>query len=164
MKKAHTLKLAANGDREIVMTRDFDAPRRLVFEALIRPEFLRRWLLGPPGWTMTVCDIDFQVGGTYRYVWKNEEAGYEMGMGGVYREIVPGERIVSTEKFDQSWYPGEAVGTIQLVEKEGRTTLTSTILYDTKEARDAVLQSPMEQGVAAGYDRLDDVLASMPEG
>ncbi len=163
MKKAHTLKLAANGDREIVMTRDFDAPRRLVFEALIRPEFLRRWLLGPPGWTMTVCDIDFQVGGTYRYVWKNE-TGYEMGMGGVYREIVPGERIVSTEKFDQSWYPGEAVGTIQLTEKEGRTTLTSTIRYDSKEARDAVLKSPMEQGVAAGYDRLDDLLASMPEG
>jgi uncharacterized protein YndB with AHSA1/START domain len=161
MKKANTLKLAANGDREIVMTRDFDAPRRLVFEALIRPEFLKRWLLGPPGWTMTVCDVDLRVGGTYRYVWKNE-AGHEMGMGGVYREVVPGERIVSTEKFDQSWYPGGAVGTIELVEKDGRTTLTSTILYDSKDARDAVLQSPMEQGVAAGYDRLDDVLSSMP--
>jgi len=82
-------------------------------------------------------------------------------MGGVYREIVVPERIVSTEKFDQSWYPGEAVGTIVLVEQGGTTTITQTVMYDTREARDAVMKSPMESGVAAGYDRLEKLLVSM---
>lgn len=83
-----------------------------------------------------------------------------MGMGGVYREIVAPERIVSTEKFDQSWYPGEAVGTLVLVEQAGKTTVTQTVLYDTAEARDGVMKSPMEEGVAAGYDRLEQMLAA----
>ena len=87
-----------------------------------------------------------------------------MGMGGVYREIVAPERIVATEKFDQAWYSGEAVGTARLVEQGGKTTLTQTMLYESKETRDAVLKSPMESGVAASYDRLADVLASMPAG
>ncbi len=84
-----------------------------------------------------------------------------MGMGGAYREIVPPERIVATEKFDESWYPGEAVGTVLLIEQNGKTTLTQTVLYESREARDAVLKSPMEQGVAAGYDRLAELLVSL---
>jgi uncharacterized protein YndB with AHSA1/START domain len=154
-----TLKITAHGDREIVMTRAFKAPRKLVFDAFTKPELVRRWLLGPEGWTMPVCEIDLRVGGNYRYVWRNAK-GTEMGMGGVYREIVVPERIVSTEQFDEAWYPGEAVGTIALVEQDGKTTLTQTVRYDSREAREAVMKSPMESGVGAGYDRLEKLLAS----
>jgi uncharacterized protein YndB with AHSA1/START domain len=160
MKATSTLQLTTPSEREIAMTRVFDAPRTLVFDAHTKPELVRRWLLGPPGWSMPVCEIDLRVGGKYRYVWRHDRDGTMMGMGGVYREIQAPERLVATEKFDESWYPGGAVDTIVLVEQGGRTTLTQTMLYETREARDAVLKSPMEQGVAAGYDRLAELLAS----
>lgn len=111
---------------------------------------------------MPVCEVDLRVGGKYRYVWRNQH-GIEMGMGGEYREIVVPERIVSTEKFDESWYPGGAVGTLTLVEQSGRTVLTQVMQYDTPEAREAVLKSPMEEGLGAGYRRLEDLLANMGE-
>jgi uncharacterized protein YndB with AHSA1/START domain len=155
------LQITTPTDREIAMTRVFNAPRRLVFDALTKPELVKRWLLGPPGWSMPVCEIDLRVGGKYRYVWRRDSDGTDMGMGGVYREIVVPERIVATEKFDQPWYSGEAVGTARLVEQSGKTTLTQTVLYESKETRDAVLKSPMESGVAASYDRLADVLVSI---
>src|SRR6202521_5045420 len=139
MKNAGTLKLTTPSDRELAMTRVFDAPRRLVFDALTKPELVKQWLLGPPGWSMPVCEIDLKVGGKYRYVWRQDSDGTEMGMGGVYREIVAPERLVSTEKFDEAWYPGEAVGTIVLSEQGGTTTVTQTVLYQSQEARDAVL-------------------------
>jgi uncharacterized protein YndB with AHSA1/START domain len=154
------LQLTTPSEREIAMTRVFDAPRTLVFDAHTKPELVKRWLLGPPGWSMPVCEIDLRVGGQYRYVWRHDLNETMMGMGGVYREIQAPERLVATEKFDESWYPGEAVDTIVLVEQGGRTTLTQTMLYESREARDAVLKSPMEQGVAAGYDRLAELLAS----
>ncbi len=157
-----TMKLATRGDREIVITRVFDAPRRLVFDAFTKPELVKRWLLGPPGWAMVVCEVAAKVGDRYRYVWRHD-SGAEMGLGGVLREIVPPERIVATEKFDQSWYPGEAVGTIILVEQDGKTILTQTIIYESREARDIVLKSPMEQGMAASYNRLAEVLVSPGE-
>ncbi|HEV7618547.1 MAG TPA: SRPBCC family protein [Burkholderiaceae bacterium] len=159
MKNTGNLKVTTPSDREIAMTRVFDAPRRLVFDAHTKPELVKRWLLGPPGWTMPVCEIDLRVGGSYRYVWHGQN-GSEMGMRGIYREIVPAERIVCTESFDDPWYEGEAVGTTVFVERGGKTTLTTTVLYASKEIRDAVLKSPMEQGVAASYDRLADLLAS----
>ncbi|PYO69504.1 MAG: ATPase [Gemmatimonadetes bacterium] len=155
-----TLKLTTPGDREIVMTRVFDAPRRLVFDAHTKPELVRQWLLGPPGWSMPVCEMDVRVGGKYRWVWRKDSDGTDMGMGGVYREIVAPERLVATERFDQAWYPGEALNTLVLVEKEGRTTLTQTTRYESRAARDAVIESGMEKGVKASYDRLDDVLAA----
>jgi len=147
-------------DREIVMTRVFAAPRKLVFDAWTKPELVRRWLLGPPGWTMPMCEIDLRVGGAYRHVWRNAK-GKEMGMGGIYREIVPHERLVCTELFDEAWYPGEALVTTILDEQGGRTTLTSTMLYVSQETRDAVLKSGMERGVAASYDRLEELLVSI---
>ena len=100
------LKVTMHSDREIVMTRDFDAPRSLVFEAYTKPELLKRWLFGPDGWSFAVCEIDLKVGGKYRYVWRHSD-GPEMGMGGVYREIVPPERLVCTELFDEDWTGGE---------------------------------------------------------
>ena len=156
------LTIAAHSDREIVMTRVFDAPRKLVFEAWTKPELLKRWLLGPPGWSMVICEVDLKVGGRYRYVWRRDSNGTTMGMGGVYREVVVPERIVATEKFDEAWYPGEAVGTMVFVEQGGRTTLTQTLLYESRAARDAVLASPMEQGVEASFNRLEEMLASTP--
>lgn len=156
-----TLKVVAQGDTDIVITRTFNAPRRLVFDAYTKPELVRRWLFGPEGWTFKVCDIDLRVGGKYRYVWRKEATGDEMGMGGVFREITPPERLVSTEKFDDPWYPGEGLGTIVLVEQRGKTLLTQTVRYESRAARDAVLQSPMESGLSAGYDRLEELLATL---
>jgi uncharacterized protein YndB with AHSA1/START domain len=109
---------------------------------------------------MPVCEIDLKVGGAYRFVWRGPD-GTEMGMGGVYREIVVPERFVVTARFDQSWYPGEALVTNALVEQGGQTTLTLTVRYDLPEARDIALKSPMEHGVAASYDRLAELLASL---
>jgi len=156
------LKVTMPSDREIAMTRVFDAPRTLVFDAHTKPELVKRWLLGPPGWTMPVCEIDLRVGGKYRWVWRSDNDGSTMGIGGVYRQIVAPERIVTTERFDESWYPGEGLNTLVLIETGGRTTLTQTMRYESKEARDAVLKSGMEQGVEASYDRLAELLASMP--
>jgi uncharacterized protein YndB with AHSA1/START domain len=152
-----TLKVEARGDREIVMTRVFDAPRRLVFDAFTKPDLLKRWLTGSSGWTLPVCEIDLRVGGSIRYLWRGP-AGEEMGMRGVFREITPPDRIVSTERFDQAWYPGEAVGTVVFTEQGGKTTLTQTIVYESREARDIVLKSPMEQGISLSYNQLADLL------
>ena len=163
MKNMEGLKVTTRGDREIVMTRDFDAPRRLVFDALTKPELVKQWLLGPPGWSMPVCEIDLRVGGAYRYVWRNTN-GKEKGMGGVFREIVVPERIVNTEKFDEAWYPGESLITTTLTEEHGKTMLTTTMLYVSQEARDGVLKSGMERGVAVSYDRLAELLASGTHG
>ena len=154
------LQVTTPSDREIAMTRVFDAPRKLVYDALTKPELVKRWLGVFGGHTMEVCEIDLKVGGKYRYVWRNKD-GSMMGMGGVFKEIVPQQRIVTTEKFDESWYPGEAVDTLTLTEQGGKTTMTTTVLYESKQARDGVLKSPMDTGVAASYDTLDGVLKSM---
>jgi uncharacterized protein YndB with AHSA1/START domain len=160
MKNTGKLKVTTPSDREIAMTRVFDAPRRLVYDAWTKPELLKRWLGVFGGWTLDVCEIDLKVGGAYRYLWRGPD-GVEMGMRGVYREIVLAERIVCTEVFDQPWYEGEAVDTLTFVEQGGKTTATTTVLYASKAVRDAVLKSPMEQGVAAGYDKLEELLPSM---
>jgi uncharacterized protein YndB with AHSA1/START domain len=163
MTRTATLRVEARGDRDIVMSREFDAPKELVYEALTTPALIKRWLGVMEGWSMAACEVDLRVGGGYRYQWRGP-GGVEMGMRGVYREIVPNQRIVSSEAFDESWYPGDAVGTAELTETDGRTTLTTTIRYSSREARDAVLKSPMERGVAKGYDQLDTVLASRRAG
>jgi uncharacterized protein YndB with AHSA1/START domain/effector-binding domain-containing protein len=155
---AGTLSVAARGDREIVMTRAFDAPRPLVFDAFTKPEFVKQWLLGPPGWTMPVCEIDLKVGGRYRYVWKKESKGVSMGVSGVYREVSPPARVVHTERFDEAWYSGEALITTEFAETPAGTTVTMTMLLESREARDGVLKSGMESGVGVSYDRLANIL------
>jgi uncharacterized protein YndB with AHSA1/START domain len=153
------LKVTTPSDREISMIRSFNAPRDLVFDAWTKPELLKRWLGVRGGWSLAICEIDLKVGGKYRWVWRHKD-GKEMGMGGVYREIVSPERIVSTEKFDDPWYEGEAIVTLTLIEQKGKTTITESILYDSKEIRDAVLKSPMESGVAESFNLLEQLLAS----
>lgn len=155
------LKIETVGEREVVITRAFNAPRDLVFEAYTKPELVRRWLLGPGDWTMPVCEIDLRVGGRYRFVWRHAD-GRQMGMGGEYREVAAPARLVSSEVFDEDWTGGEAVTTLVLTETGGRTTAVSTVLYSSRAARDAVLKTPMADGMEAGYVRLDQLLASPP--
>jgi uncharacterized protein YndB with AHSA1/START domain len=155
MKNTGTLKVTVPGDREIVLTRVFDAPRHLVFDAFSKPELLRRWF-GPRGWSLVVCEVDLRVGGGFRFVLRGPD-GKEMGMRGVYREIAPPERSVHMESFDD--YPGESQVTAVFTEREGKTTLTATVVYPSKEVRDAVIKSGMEHGAAESYDKLAELLA-----
>jgi uncharacterized protein YndB with AHSA1/START domain/effector-binding domain-containing protein len=148
-------------DREIVITRDFQAPRQMVFDAFTKPELVRRWLLGPPGWTMPVCEIDLRVGGVYRYVWRKDGVK-DMGMGGKFREVEAPHRVIATERFDDAWYAGEALNTTTFVEAGGITKTTIVVRYESQEARDTARRSGMEHGVKAGYDRLEELLLSRP--
>ena len=150
-----TLKVTTPTKREVVMTRVFDAPRRLVFDALTKPELFKRWF-GPRGWSLAVCEIDLKVGGTWRWVLRGPD-GRDMGMRGVYQEITPPERLVSTESFDD--YPGESLNTLILSEEDGKTTFTITVRYQSQEIRDAVIKSGMEHGAAECYDKLAELLA-----
>jgi uncharacterized protein YndB with AHSA1/START domain len=159
MNLAASFKVSTPSDREIEITRDFNAPRKLVWDAFTKPELLKRWMFGPPGWSFAVCEVDLRVGGAYRYVWRGPD-GMEMGMGGVHKEIVVPERIVNTQKFDQDWTGGEAIGTLVLSEKNGKTSSRNTIRYVSKEARDMALQSGMDKGMSMGYDRLEEMLPS----
>jgi uncharacterized protein YndB with AHSA1/START domain len=155
----NTLKVTTPTDREIVVTRIFEAPRPLVWEAMVKPELLKRWLFGPEGWTMTICDEDVRVGGAFHWAWSGPE-GAAMSMRGVYREVVPPQRIVRTESFEFGCdsQAGEQLATIVLTEQAGRTLLTLTVLYPSKEARDGTIASGMEHGLNAGYDRLEEIL------
>jgi uncharacterized protein YndB with AHSA1/START domain len=147
-----------HSEREIVVTRVVDAPRRLVFEAHTNPAHLPHWMLGPEGWTMPVCEIDLRPGGAWHFVWRKSD-GTEMAMSGVYQEVVPPERLVSTESWGDDW--PETVNTLLLSEQDGKTTITSRILYPSKEARDAALKTGMQDGMSQTYDRLAEYLATM---
>jgi uncharacterized protein YndB with AHSA1/START domain len=152
------LKVATPSEREIALTRIFDASRPVIFDALTKPELLKNWL-GPRGWSMVECEIDLRVGGRYRWVWRNPD-GADMAVGGIFREIEPSARIVATEAFDVPWYPGEALVTNTLVDEGGKTALTLTVRYESRQARDVVLNTPMSRGVAESYDRLSELLAA----
>ncbi|MBA3832594.1 MAG: SRPBCC family protein [Chthoniobacterales bacterium] len=156
MKTTDTFKVTTSGEREIVMTRDFEAAPDLVFDALTKPQLVQRWLLGPPGWSMPICEIDLKVGGAWRYIWRNDGEGHEFGMHGEYREIARPQRIVHTEIFEE----GESLVTSALTNKGGTTTLTMTMCFESREARDGALESGMADGVATSYDRLEEMLAS----
>jgi uncharacterized protein YndB with AHSA1/START domain len=154
-----SFKMSTPNDREIQVTRVFDAPRDLVFEAFTKPELVKRWLLGPPGWSMPVCGIDLRVGGAYRYLWHNDNDGREMGMDGTFREIVSPKLLVATER--PSWYASEALDTTTFVEEGDGTRMTITVLYQSTEVRDAALRSGMDRGMAMSYDRLEEVISSI---
>jgi uncharacterized protein YndB with AHSA1/START domain len=156
--KSNPTTLTTPTDREIVITRVFDAPRRLVWEAWTSPEHLPRWMLGPPGWIMPVCEIDLRPGGAWHFAWRHAD-GTEMAMRGVYQEVVPPERLVSTDSWGGDW--PETLNTLLLTEEDGKTTATQRILYPSQEARDAALRTGMKEGMAAGYNRLDEHLRAM---
>jgi uncharacterized protein YndB with AHSA1/START domain len=145
-------------DLELAMIRAFDAPRELLWEAWTSSEHLPRWLLGPEGWTMPVCESDLRVGGAWRFVWRHAD-GSEMGMTGEYREITRPERLVSTQSWGDDW--PETLNTLVFVEDGERTIVTQTILYPSVEARDAAIATGMQQGIDSGFDRLDDYLKAI---
>ena len=149
--KAGATTFTTPSDREVVMTRVFDAPRRLVWDAWTNPEHLPHWMLGPDGWTMPVCEIDLRPGGSWHFLWRRAD-GTEMGMRGLYKEVVPPERLVSTESWGGDW--PETINTLTLTEEGGKTTVTQRVLYPSKEARDAALKTGMKDGVATSFDRL----------
>jgi len=150
--------LATPSDREIVVTRVVNAPRRLVWEAYTNPAHVPRWMLGPQGWTMPVCEIDLRIGAGWHFVWRRAD-GSEMAMRGVYREIVPPERLVSTEAWGGDW--PETINTLLLSEEDGKTTITSRVLYPSKAARDVALKTGMLDGMTVSFDRLAEYLATI---
>lgn len=155
-------------DTQVVITRVVAAPRRLVFDAWTNPKYVPRWLSGLEGWTMPVCEIDLRPGGSFHYVWRGAD-GSEMGMRGSYKEIVPPERLVSTETWGPEMRPPgsevvewpETLNTLVLTEVGGRTTITLTVTYPSKAARDAALQTGMKDGMDQGFTRLDTVLKTL---
>lgn len=149
---------ATPSDREIVMTRVVDAPRRIVFDALSNPKHVPNWLTGPDGWTMPVCEIDLRPGGAWRYVYRKDD-GSEMTLQGSYREVAPPERLVATESWGPQW--PETVNTTVLTESDGQTTITITVRYPSKAARDAALQTGMKEGMDQGFARLDALLDTL---
>ncbi len=145
-------------DLEARITRLVAAPRHLVWLAHTVPGHIQRWMLGPPGWTMPVCEMDLRPGGTWHWVWR-KSAGEEMSMEGRYLEVVAGERIVSTEKWGPEW--PETVNTIELTDHGQWTLITTTIRYPSKEARDAAMATGMTEGADQSYARLDELLRSL---
>ena len=152
-----TLEISTPTEREVVLTRSFDAPRRLVFDACTRPELMARWLEAP-GRTLAISTSDLEVGGAYRFVWRGPGKS-DVGMYGVYRELVPPERLVRTEIWED-WDAGESLVTMVLVEHAGRTTLTTTSLFPSRQVRDSVLKSGLEENAARSYDKLAALLAA----
>lgn len=154
MKNTGTLKVTTPTDREVVLTRVFDAPRQLVFDAFSKPELLKRWF-GPRGWSLVVCEVDFKVGGGFRFVLRGPD-GRDLGMRGAYRELATAGPLRPHGVFDD--FPGASLVTAVFVEQDGKTTMTATVLYPSKEVRDAVIQSGMEHGAAESYDKLAELL------
>lgn len=156
---SHTFKVTTPSDREIRLTRLFDAPRHLVFDAMSRPEHIRRWwgALGE-GYSVPVCEVDLRPGGAWRFV--NRHPHGDAVFYGVYREIAPPERLVYTEIFEP--FPDvESMVTAVLTDEGGKTRLTVTAAYPSPEVRDNVLKTGMERGAAMSYDRLEEVAAEL---
>ncbi len=153
------LSVATPTPTSIVVTREFHAPRPLVWDAFTRPDLLRRWMIGPDGWTMSVCEIDFRPGGRFRYVWSKPGAA-DMGMGGTFVRIDPPERIVHREVFDEDWTGGETTVTTTFDQRAGVTLMTLSVEYATTAARDGALAVGMTMGMEMSYARLDGILAA----
>jgi uncharacterized protein YndB with AHSA1/START domain len=156
--KPSTVTVTLPSDLEIAVTREFAAPRRLVFEAFTRPEHIRRWW-GPRSLTMTVCDVDLRPGGAWRFVQRMPD-GQEVGFRGVYQEIVAPERLVHTFIFEPM-PEHDAVVTVLFEERNGKTTVTETTRHKTKFGRDGHLNSGMEEGMTDSYARLDELLPTL---
>ena len=145
-------------DEQILITREFDAPRHLVYRAWTTPELVKRWWSGGHG-EVTIAEIDLRVGGIWRYVMIADE-GFEVGFHGEYREIVPDERIISTEVYE-GMPDAEALNTLTLTEADGRTTLSVLVQHSCKEHRDAHINSGMEAGMQKSMDLLEKVAVSL---
>jgi uncharacterized protein YndB with AHSA1/START domain len=156
-------------DREVEVARSFRAPRALVYRAYTEPQLVRRWLLGPPGWSMPVCEMDVRVGGRYRWRWRSQENGSEFGFTGTFREVEPASKLVHTEAYDPGTvgggFPGQdAIVTVTFAEEGGVTTVTSLIDFGSREARDAAVGTGMTDGMEQSYQLLDRLLDEIARG
>lgn len=166
MSKPNKSTVTLPNDREVVVVRAFNAPRSLVFDAWTKPALIQRWLLGPPGWAMPVCEMDVRPGGKFEWRWRSDDNGAEFGFVGEFREVVRPTRIVHTERYDPGdvgGEMGEALVTTVFTEQHGVTTQTMTIRYASKEVRDAALKTGMTDGMEMSYEKLDALLAE-PHG
>ncbi|HET7619428.1 MAG TPA: SRPBCC family protein [Vicinamibacterales bacterium] len=153
-------------EREVKVVRSFRAPRALVYRAFTEPALVRRWMLGPPGWSMPACDMDVRVGGRYRWSWRNDTDGSEFGFSGAFREVQPPSRIVHTEAYEPGTvgggYPGQdAIVTTTFTEDAGVTTMETTIDFGSKEARDAAVATGMTSGMEQSYQLLDRLITEL---
>lgn len=163
-----TAQVSLPSDREVRVTRDFKAPRALVWQAHTDPKLVTRWMLGPPGWSMPVCEMDVRPGGAYRWRWRSDETGAEFGFFGTFHEVEAPARMVHEEHFD----PGDIGGAMpastpaiihtSFTEANGITTLVTVMDFGSKEARDAAVSTGMTDGMEMGYERLDAMFASDP--
>lgn len=152
-------------DTEVRVSRAFNAPANLVWRAYTEPALMQRWMLGPPGWTMPVCEMDVRPGGKFRWRWKSIAEGQEFGFYGEFRELTPHQKIVHTEYFD----PGdlkEDMGDGSLIivtfaEANGVTTMTTLMQFKSKEARDAAMSTGMTDGMEMSYQKLDQLLETV---
>jgi uncharacterized protein YndB with AHSA1/START domain len=152
-------------DSAVKVTRQFNAPRELVYKAYTTPSLMQRWLLGPPGWTMPVCEMDVRVGGAFRWRWRSVEDGKEFGFHGEFREVSAPAKLVHTEYFD----PGDVGGdmgegsliTVELTEKNGVTTVSTLMDFGTRQARDAAMSTGMTDGMEMSYQVLDELLVEL---
>jgi uncharacterized protein YndB with AHSA1/START domain len=155
-----TAVVALQGETEILITREFNAPRHLVYKAYTTPELVRRWWAGRRG-QMTIAEIDLRVGGMWRFVMTSSE-GFEVAFHGTYREIVPDERLVHTEVYE-AMPDAEAVNTLTFAETDGRTTLTVLVDCGTREVRDGMMASGMEVGMQEAYDLIEQIAIELAE-
>jgi uncharacterized protein YndB with AHSA1/START domain len=153
---SHSIDVSLPDSRSVRVTRRFDAPARLVFDCHTKPELVKRWLTGPDGWSMPVCEIDLRVGGTYRYTWRNDADGSEFSATGVWKEIAAPGRLVHVERMEG--FDGECLCTWTAEEEGGATVMTMTMEFPSEEARDGAVKTGMTDGMGASYDRLDAVL------
>jgi uncharacterized protein YndB with AHSA1/START domain len=162
----HKSTVTLPNDRHVVVVRAFNAPRTSVFDAWTKPALVQRWMLGPPGWTMPVCEMDVRPGGKFKWRWRSDKDGAEFGFTGEFREVARPSRLVHIERFepgDVGGEMGEALVTSELTEKNGVTTMTMTIRYESKDVRDAALKTGMTDGMELSYQNLDKVLAEEPD-
>jgi uncharacterized protein YndB with AHSA1/START domain len=151
-------------DREVRVVRSFNAPRQLVWDAHTKPELIQKWMLGPPGWSMPVCEMDVREGGAYRWRWRSDEDGKEFGFFGEFKQVNAPAKLVHAEHYDPGDVGGAmdasepAIITSEFVEANGVTTLTVTMLFASKDIRDAAVSTGMTDGMEMGYARLDEML------
>ena len=150
-------------DSEVKVVRSFRAPRAMVYRAYTEPQLLQRWLLGPPGWSMPVCEMDVRVGGSFRWQWQSDDGAQRFGFSGTFREVQPPARLVHTEAYDPGTvgggYPGKpAIVTVTFLEQAGITTMTTLVDFGSKEARDGAVATGMTDGMEQSYQLLDGLL------
>jgi uncharacterized protein YndB with AHSA1/START domain len=153
-------------DREVRVVRSFRAPRALVYKAYTEPALLQRWLLGPPGWSMPVCEMDVRVGGRFRWQWRSDADASTFGFTGAFREVDPPSKLVHTEAYEPGTvgggYPGsDALVTVTFAEQAGVTTVTTVIDFGSKQGRDAAMATGMTDGMEQSYQLLDQALGDV---